>query len=198
MAASISRYRMVRHRPRTRWGRAHAGARSALAALVREREHARWKPCLARVGSGYLAPQPRTRGKGGDDMAGGAVVSSWRCPGSPMMGEELNASDVTDRGLLGDRSLAVVDIETTKVGSATNPKEVADVVRLPGGLHHATGAGERCPAGSGDAARRRDRHLRRRRLGGAHVDGTSQTGDLGDAPSERASRGPTMPHPPLN
>jgi uncharacterized protein YcbX len=40
-----------------------------------------------------------------------------------MMGEELNASDVTDRGLLGDRSLALVDTETAKVVSAKNPKK---------------------------------------------------------------------------
>lgn len=30
------------------------------------------------------------------------------------MGEELNASDVTDGGLLGDRSLALVDTETAE------------------------------------------------------------------------------------
>jgi MOSC domain-containing protein len=56
-------------------------------------------------------------------MEGGAVVSSWRCPGSPLMGEEPRASDVTDRGLLGDRSPALVDTETTRVGRATNPKK---------------------------------------------------------------------------
>lgn len=40
-----------------------------------------------------------------------------------MMGEELNASDVTDQGLLGDRSLALIDTETGKVVSAKNPKK---------------------------------------------------------------------------
>ena len=40
-----------------------------------------------------------------------------------MMGEELNASDVTDQGLLGDRSLALMDTETGKVVSAKNPKK---------------------------------------------------------------------------
>ena len=39
------------------------------------------------------------------------------------MGEELNASEVTDRGLLGDRSLALVDTETAKIVSAKNPKK---------------------------------------------------------------------------
>ena len=56
-------------------------------------------------------------------MAGGAVVSLWRYPVKSMMGEELNASDVTDRGVLGDRSLALVDTETGKVVSAKNPKK---------------------------------------------------------------------------
>ena len=56
-------------------------------------------------------------------MAGGAVVSLWRYPVKSMMGEELNASAVTDRGMLGDRSLALVDTETGKVVSAKNPKK---------------------------------------------------------------------------
>ena len=56
-------------------------------------------------------------------MADGAVVSLWRYPVKSMMGEELNASDVTDRGLLGDRALALVDTETAKVVSAKNPRK---------------------------------------------------------------------------
>jgi len=56
-------------------------------------------------------------------MADGAVVSLVRYPVKSMMGEELNSSDVTDRGLLGDRSLALVDTETGKVVSAKNPKK---------------------------------------------------------------------------
>jgi uncharacterized protein len=55
-------------------------------------------------------------------MADGAVVSLWRYPLKSMMGEELNASEVTDHGLLGDRSLALIDAETAKVVSAKNPK----------------------------------------------------------------------------
>jgi uncharacterized protein YcbX len=40
-----------------------------------------------------------------------------------MMGEELNACDLTHRGLIGDRSLALVDTETGKVVSAKNPRK---------------------------------------------------------------------------
>jgi uncharacterized protein YcbX len=40
-----------------------------------------------------------------------------------MMGEELNATEVTERGLLGDRRFAVVDRSTGKVGGAKNPRK---------------------------------------------------------------------------
>ena len=56
-------------------------------------------------------------------MADGAVDSLWRYPVKSMMGEELAAADVTDRGLFGDRSLALVDTETGKVVSAKNPRK---------------------------------------------------------------------------
>ena len=40
-----------------------------------------------------------------------------------MMGEEVNSSYVTDRGLVGDRSYAVVDKQSGKVASAKNPRK---------------------------------------------------------------------------
>jgi uncharacterized protein len=40
-----------------------------------------------------------------------------------MMGEELNSSYVTERGLVGDRTYAVVDKQTDKVASAKNPRK---------------------------------------------------------------------------
>jgi uncharacterized protein YcbX len=40
-----------------------------------------------------------------------------------MMGEELNAADVTERGLLGDRAYALIDQSTGKVASAKNPRK---------------------------------------------------------------------------
>ena len=51
----------------------------------------------------------------------GKVVYSWRYPVKSMLGEELNSSHVTERGLLGDRTDAVVDKNTGKVASAKNP-----------------------------------------------------------------------------
>jgi uncharacterized protein YcbX len=53
----------------------------------------------------------------------GSVAALWRYPVKSMMGEELNCSDVTDRGLLGDRQFAVVDRSTGKVGGAKNPRK---------------------------------------------------------------------------
>src|SRR6266704_7146220 len=52
-----------------------------------------------------------------------SVVGLWRYPVKSMMGEELNAAEVTERGLLGDRQFAVVDRATGKVGGAKNPRK---------------------------------------------------------------------------
>ncbi len=54
---------------------------------------------------------------------GGSVVSLWRYPVKSMMGEELNAAKVTERGLVGDRQFAVVDAATGKVAGAKNPRK---------------------------------------------------------------------------
>ena len=51
----------------------------------------------------------------------GKVVSIWRYPVKSMMGEELNSSYVTERGLIGDRVYALIDQQTGKVASAKNP-----------------------------------------------------------------------------
>src|SRR5688572_7649361 len=56
-------------------------------------------------------------------LEGGSVVALWRYPVKSMMGEELNAAEVTERGLVGDRRFAVVDAETGKVAGAKNPRK---------------------------------------------------------------------------
>ncbi len=53
----------------------------------------------------------------------GAVGSLWRYPVKSMMGEELNAAEVTDRGLRGDRVYALVDCADGKVATAKNPRK---------------------------------------------------------------------------
>ena len=53
----------------------------------------------------------------------GSVAGLWRYPVKSMMGEELNAAEVTDRGLIGDRRFAVVDASTGKIAGAKNPRK---------------------------------------------------------------------------
>jgi uncharacterized protein len=52
----------------------------------------------------------------------GKVASLWRYPVKSMLGEELNASEVTTWGLLGDRAYALLDTADGKVASAKNPR----------------------------------------------------------------------------
>ncbi|TML89146.1 MAG: MOSC domain-containing protein [Actinobacteria bacterium] len=52
-----------------------------------------------------------------------SVAMLWRYPVKSMMGEELNAAAVTERGLIGDRRFAVVDAATGKVAGAKNPRK---------------------------------------------------------------------------
>ena len=55
--------------------------------------------------------------------ATGTVVSLWRYPVKSMMGEEINSSYITERGLVGDRAYAIVDKQTGKAASAKNPRK---------------------------------------------------------------------------
>ena len=57
------------------------------------------------------------------EMDVGSVGSLWRYPIKSMMGEELNATTVTEQGLLGDRAYALMDPSTGKVASAKNPRK---------------------------------------------------------------------------
>jgi uncharacterized protein YcbX len=52
----------------------------------------------------------------------GKVAAIWRYPLKSMAGEELTATEVSDRGHLGDRAYALVDVETGLVVSAKNPR----------------------------------------------------------------------------
>lgn len=74
-----------------------------------------------------------------------SVVSLRRYPVKSMMGEELNAVDVTDRGLLGDRAYALVDSATGKVISAKNPKKWPGLFVYRAAFTQPTRAGEDIP-----------------------------------------------------
>jgi uncharacterized protein YcbX len=58
----------------------------------------------------------------------GSVAALWRYPVKSMRGEELDSAEVTDRGLLGDRAFALVDVETGKVVSAKNPRKWSNLL----------------------------------------------------------------------
>jgi uncharacterized protein YcbX len=53
----------------------------------------------------------------------GSVISLWQYPVKSMMGEELTAAEITERGLLGDRAYALVDNSDGKVATAKNPRK---------------------------------------------------------------------------
>ena len=64
-------------------------------------------------------PAPSPSGRADGD----SVVALWRYPVKSMLGEELNVAEVTERGLVGDRQFAVVDVATGKVAGAKNPRK---------------------------------------------------------------------------
>jgi uncharacterized protein YcbX len=53
----------------------------------------------------------------------GSIASLHRYPVKSMMGEELNATRVREKGLEGDRAYALADTQTGKVASAKNPSK---------------------------------------------------------------------------
>lgn len=76
----------------------------------------------------------------------GSVVSLWRYPVKSMMGEELNAAHVTERGLVGDRQCALIDRETGKVVSAKNPRKWGDFFSFRAAFVEPPTLGSKMPA----------------------------------------------------
>jgi uncharacterized protein YcbX len=72
------------------------------------------------------------------------VVSLWQYPVKSMMGEELNATEVTERGLLGDRAYALVDSSDGKVATAKNPRKWPRLFDFRANIEPA-GAAEKVP-----------------------------------------------------
>ena len=52
----------------------------------------------------------------------GLVAELWRYPVKSMLGEALDAAEVTARGVLGDRAYALLDVESGRVASAKIPR----------------------------------------------------------------------------
>jgi uncharacterized protein len=49
------------------------------------------------------------------------IASLWRYPVKSMLGEEVYTAEVTERGVVGGRAFALLDVETGKVASAKHP-----------------------------------------------------------------------------
>jgi hypothetical protein len=62
-----------------------------------------------------------------------------------MMGEELNATEITDRGTLGDRAYALVDPTNGKVVSAKNPRKWGNLFSFRAGFSKTPRPGEPMP-----------------------------------------------------
>ncbi len=75
----------------------------------------------------------------------GSVGSLWRYPIKSMMGEELNAIAVTERGLLGDRAYALMDRSTAKVVSAKNPRKWSNLLEFAATFTEPPRLGEKFP-----------------------------------------------------
>ena len=76
----------------------------------------------------------------------GSIVSLWRYPVKSMLGEELNATEVTKRGLLGDRAYALVDRADGKVASAKNPRKWPGLFDCRAALADVPRAGVKVPS----------------------------------------------------
>ncbi len=108
----------------------------------------------------------------------GSVVSIWRHPVKSMMGEELNATDITAGGVLGDRTYAVVDRTDRKVASAKNPRKWPNLFDFRAGFVEPPRLGAKLPP------------VRITLPDGTSV--TSQQGDLNEILSEALNHNVTL------
>jgi uncharacterized protein len=75
----------------------------------------------------------------------GVVEELWRYPVKSMIGEQLNATEVTERGLLGDRAYALRDTSDGKIATAKNPRKWPNLFDYRAALTGAATAGEKVP-----------------------------------------------------
>ena len=75
----------------------------------------------------------------------GVVEELWRYPVKSMLGEQLTASDVAERGLLGDRAYALRDTSDGKIATAKNPRKWPNLFDYSATLTSAPRANEKLP-----------------------------------------------------
>ena len=75
----------------------------------------------------------------------GSVASLWRYPVKSMAGEALQAAQVTEQGLHGDRAYALVDASDGKIASAKEPRKWASLVTFQAAYTQPPRLGEPLP-----------------------------------------------------
>jgi MOSC domain-containing protein len=75
----------------------------------------------------------------------GTVKALWRFPVKSMRGEAVEAADLTERGLVGDRAWALVDAETGKVMSGKTPRLGQNLLGCRASFIEAPGNGREQP-----------------------------------------------------
>ena len=75
----------------------------------------------------------------------GTIRALWRFPVKSMLGEELDAADLTEGGIVGDRAYAIRDRETGKVASAKHSKRWPNLLDCRATFVEPPGAGDELP-----------------------------------------------------
>jgi uncharacterized protein YcbX len=75
----------------------------------------------------------------------GTIRDLWRLHVKSMLGEEVEAADLSEGGIAGDRAYAVVDRETGKVASAKHPKLWPDMLACRAAFVQPPRAGDELP-----------------------------------------------------
>jgi MOSC domain-containing protein len=75
----------------------------------------------------------------------GTIRALWRFPVKSMLGEELEAVDLSGGGIIGDRAYAIRDRETGKVASAKHPKLWPDLFACRAAFVEAPQPGDEIP-----------------------------------------------------
>jgi uncharacterized protein YcbX len=75
----------------------------------------------------------------------GTIRALWRFPVKSMLGEELDAADLGEGGIVGDRAYAIRDRETGKIASAKHPKLWPNLLACRATLVEPPQSGEELP-----------------------------------------------------
>ena len=76
----------------------------------------------------------------------GSVAGIWRFPVKSMKGERLERGKFTERGLIGDRAYALIDVETGKVVSAKSVRLFPELFSVQRHICGAAAVGRRVAA----------------------------------------------------